>query len=48
MSMPLVENDLTESLILTDLKALVFGCIEAEQTLHTVDLINEETLEYTL
>eukprot|EP00347_Sterkiella_histriomuscorum_P008010 403346712 len=48
LAMPLVENDLTESLLLTDLKSLVFGCIEQEQTLHTVDLINEETVESTL
>ena len=39
--MPLVENDLTEALILADIKALVFGCIESEQTFHSVDLINE-------
>ena len=46
--MPLVENELTETLLLTDLRELIFGCIESEQTLHSVDLINEETVECTM
>ncbi|CDW91687.1 UNKNOWN [Stylonychia lemnae] len=48
VALPQVQDDFIEKFLSMEVNSLAFGCLEHEQTLHTVDQITEENFEATL